>query len=124
MSPRRNQAARNPGLDECAVADVRLVRAFGLLGKRWTAVLLGTLGDTSQGFSALSRAIPGISDSVLSDRLAELSAARLIARRVQSGPPISVTYALTDAGKALLPALEQVSLWAEQHLQPSSADLP
>jgi DNA-binding HxlR family transcriptional regulator len=27
-----------------------------------------------------------------------------------------VSYALTDRGKALLPALQQITLWAEEHL--------
>ncbi|HEV8057091.1 MAG TPA: winged helix-turn-helix transcriptional regulator, partial [Actinomycetota bacterium] len=39
---------------------------------------------------------------------------------VGEGPPLSVTYALTDAGRALLPALAQISRWAEEHLPVSS----
>jgi DNA-binding HxlR family transcriptional regulator len=27
-----------------------------------------------------------------------------------------VSYALTDRGKALIPALQQISLWAQEHL--------
>ena len=56
------------------------------------------------------------SDSVLSDRLGELTGAGLVTRTVAEGPPISVTYTLTEAGRALLPALEQVRRWAERHL--------
>jgi len=93
-----------------------LVRAFDLLGKRWTGVVLGTLRGGPVGFRALARAIDGISDSVLSDRLAELTAARLVVRRVREGPPLSVTYALTPAGRALLPALAEITRWAERHL--------
>ena len=63
-----------------------------------------------------SRAIGGISDSVLSDRLADLTEAGLIARTVDEGPPISVSYALTDRGSALIPALEQIALWSNEHL--------
>jgi DNA-binding HxlR family transcriptional regulator len=102
--------------DECVAADESLVRAFDLLGKRWTGVLLGTLRGGSVGFRALARAVPGISDSVLSDRLAELAEAGLVARKVTEGPPVSVTYSLTEAGRALLPALEQIRRWAERHL--------
>jgi DNA-binding HxlR family transcriptional regulator len=29
---------------------------------------------------------------------------------------VSVTYTLTEAGRALLPALEQIRRWAERHL--------
>ena len=84
--------------DECVAADASLVRAFDLLGKRWTGVLLGTLSGGPVGFRALARAVPGISDSVLSDRLGELTEAGLVARTVAEGPPVSVTYTLTEAG--------------------------
>jgi DNA-binding HxlR family transcriptional regulator len=56
---------------------------------------------------------------MLSDRLGELSDAGLVTRTVGEGPPLSVTYALTDAGRALLPALAQISRWAERHLPPA-----
>ena len=102
--------------EECVAADEALVRAFDLLGKRWTGVLLGTLRGGPVGFRALARAVPGISDSVLSDRLGELAEAGLVDRKVAEGPPVSVTYSLTEAGRALLPALEQIRLWAERHL--------
>ena len=92
------------------------MRAFDLLGKRWTGVVLGTLSDGPSGFRALARAVEGISDSMLSERLTELTNAGLVRRTVSEGPPISVTYELTEAGRALLPALEQISRWAEAHL--------
>jgi DNA-binding HxlR family transcriptional regulator len=70
------------------------------------------------GFRALARAVERISDSVLSDRLAELTDASLVTRTVADGPPLSVTDALTDSGRALLPVLAQISRWAEDHLPP------
>jgi DNA-binding HxlR family transcriptional regulator len=96
--------------------DAALARAFEFLGKRWNAVVLGNLRSGPAGFRELSRAIGGISDSVLSDRLSDLVAAGLIARTVDEGPPLAVSYSLTDRGAALMPALEQVSLWAQEHL--------
>jgi DNA-binding HxlR family transcriptional regulator len=80
--------------------------------------VLGHLSAGPQGFRELSRAIDGISDSVLSDRLSDLAAGGLIARTVDAGPPVTVSYALTDRGKALMPALEQISLWADENLPP------
>jgi DNA-binding HxlR family transcriptional regulator len=108
-APRRADAT-------CASADAALVRAFDLLGKRWTGVLLGTLRGGPAGFRALARAVEGISDSMLADRLGELCKAGLVARTVTQGPPLSVTYTLTDAGRALMPALEQITRWAEHYL--------
>jgi DNA-binding HxlR family transcriptional regulator len=102
--------------ETCTRADAALARAFAVLGKRWTGVVLGTLGTAPAGFRELSRAIGGVSDSVLSDRLSELTEAGLVARTVDEGPPVAVSYELTVRGQALMPALEQVSLWAREHL--------
>jgi DNA-binding HxlR family transcriptional regulator len=112
-----------PVSEQCVRADETLSRAFDLLGKRWTGVMLATLRDSAVGFRVLSRAVPGISDSVLSDRLSELADAGLVVRTVREGPPLSVTYALTEAGQALLPALEQIGRWAELHL-PAAGSTP
>ena len=79
-------------------------------------MVLGNLSEGPAGFRELSRAMGGISDSVLSDRLSDLAAAGLIARTVDDGPPLAVSYALTDRGEALIPALAQISLWAQEHL--------
>ena len=103
-------------LAACDRGAAALGRAFEFLGKRWNGVLLGTLRNGPAGFRELSRAVDGISDSVLSDRLSDLAAAGLITRTVDDGPPLAVSYALTDRGKALLPALAQITLWAEEHL--------
>jgi DNA-binding HxlR family transcriptional regulator len=111
------EAESIPVSEECVRGDAALARAFVFLGKRWNAIVLGLLSSGPAGFRELSRASGGISDSVLSDRLSDLSRAGLVARTVDEGPPISVSYALTDRGKALLPALAQISLWSQEHLQ-------
>jgi DNA-binding HxlR family transcriptional regulator len=120
--PRCSQTRRRRGQplvngEACVRADAALVRAFDLLGRRWTAVVLGTLSRGPTGFRALARAVEGISDSMLSDRLGALAGAGLVTRTVDEGPPVSVVYALTDAGRALLPAFEQIRRWAEEHLR-------
>jgi DNA-binding HxlR family transcriptional regulator len=103
--------------------DAALARAFSFLGKRWNGVLLGTLISGPAGFAELKRAIAGISDSVLSERLTELTAAKLVQRSVDEGPPITVSYTLTPAGNALLPALRELTTWAEENL-PAACPAP
>jgi DNA-binding HxlR family transcriptional regulator len=102
--------------DRCVPAADALARAFRFLGKRWNAVVLGHLSGGPAGFRQLSRAIDGISDSVLSDRLAGLCDGGLITRTVDEGPPLSVSYSLTERGRALMPALEQIAVWAQENL--------
>ncbi|HWK29958.1 MAG TPA: helix-turn-helix domain-containing protein [Solirubrobacter sp.] len=109
------------GHDACIRADDALVRAFGVLGKRWNAVVLGTLASGERaGFRELSRTIGGISDSVLSDRLSELTRIGLVVRTVDAGPPVAVSYALSARGQALMPAFDQIAAWAREHLASDS----
>ena len=98
------------------VCDKALVHAFGFLGKRWNGVILGTLIEGSASFSELRRGVEGISDSVLSERLTELGSAGLVSRTVNEGPPVTVAYALTASGSALLPALTELTTWARENL--------
>jgi DNA-binding HxlR family transcriptional regulator len=102
--------------ETCSRADASLARAFDFLGKRWNAAVLGSLNSGPAGFREISRDVDGVSDSMLSNRLSCLTGAGLITRTVEEGPPISVAYALTDAGRALMPALQEIARWAEQHL--------
>jgi DNA-binding HxlR family transcriptional regulator len=102
--------------ETCARGDAALARAFDLLGQRWTGVVLGNLSSGPAGFRELTRAIDGISDSMLSTRLTALTEAGLVTRTVAEGPPLSVAYSLTEAGRALIPALAQISRWAEDYL--------
>jgi DNA-binding HxlR family transcriptional regulator len=101
---------------EPRACDAALARAFEFLGKRWSGVILGTLRNGEAGFSDLRRAVQGISDSVLSERLSELAAAGVVQRVVDPGPPLAVTYSLTPAGQALVPAMRELSTWARQNL--------
>jgi DNA-binding HxlR family transcriptional regulator len=101
---------------EAHACDVALARAFDFLGKRWNGVLLGSLAGGPASFSELSRSVSGISDSMLSDRLSELSLAGLVQRDVAPGPPVTVSYHLTPAGEALIPALNELSVWAAANL--------
>jgi len=104
------------GGDTASGCDAALARAFTFLGKRWSGLILATLANGSVGFAELARRVDGISDSVLSDRLAELQHAGLVVRSVDPGPPVAVTYALSDAGTALIPAMQELSTWAAANL--------
>jgi DNA-binding HxlR family transcriptional regulator len=110
----REAGIHNP--DACKRVDGGITRVFGLLGKRWTGPIVSVLLQHPVHFADLRRAIPGISERMLSDRLTELGAAGLVVREVDEGPPLRVAYRLTEAGAALEPALKALGLWAEAHL--------
>ncbi|WP_059009991.1 winged helix-turn-helix transcriptional regulator [Streptomyces specialis] len=108
----------------CAVPESALRRVFALLGKRWTGVVIAALMSGPGHFAELKRAVPGISERMLSDRLSELTHAGLVTRHVQEGPPLRVSYRLTDAGLGLRPALAELTRWAESHLPEDAKNCP
>jgi DNA-binding HxlR family transcriptional regulator len=100
----------------CKQVDQGITRVFQLLGKRWSGPIVAVLVEQPVHFADLRRAVPGISERMLSDRLAELGAAGLVLREVDEGPPLRVSYRLTEAGAALEPALRELAEWAKTHL--------
>ncbi|MGW4024546.1 winged helix-turn-helix transcriptional regulator [Streptomyces sp. NPDC005009] len=102
--------------EACKKVDGGITRVFQLLGKRWTGPIVAVLVEQPAYFADLRRAVPGISERMLSDRLTELGAAGLLVREVDEGPPLRVAYRLTESGAALGPALKELGKWAETHL--------
>jgi DNA-binding HxlR family transcriptional regulator len=95
----------DPPLEACPA----LTAAFELLGKRWTALILDVLAVRPARFCEIHRAIPGLSDRLLSERLRELIAADLVRR---SDATHTSTYELTARGARLLPGLDEIRGWA------------
>ena len=88
--------------------------AIELIGKRWTGAIVFALTEGPLRFGELGRAVPGLSDRLLSRRLRELEREGLVERRVEEGSPVRVTYSLTEAGSELRPAIAELKTWAKR----------
>ena len=76
------------------------VEALDVFGSRWTIEILSTLyiaGD--RRFNEMKHLLKGISSRTLSDKLRYLVEEELVVRSVSEGPPIRVTYRLSEHGK-------------------------
>ncbi len=98
------------------VCDTAITLAFSVLGKRWNGMILSVLGSGATSFVGLRKAVNGISDTVLSERLLELADAGLVTRAVAEGPPVTVRYELTTSGAELVPMIAQLGVWAKRNL--------
>ena len=92
-------------------------RAVELIGKRWSGAILAVLMDGPLHFSEIRRAVPEISDRLLSERLKELEAEGIVERRVTDGTPVRTVYSLTEKGQALEPSLRTLQSWARNYLR-------
>jgi DNA-binding HxlR family transcriptional regulator len=91
-------------------------QAIELIGKRWTGAILFVLLDGPLRFSEVKLLVPDLSDRLLSERLKELEAERIVERRVIDDMPVRVEYALTEKGSALEPAVRSLKAWARSWL--------
>lgn len=85
---------------------------LSMLEGRWKMVILFQLfARPVLRFSELERAIPKVSQKMLAQQLRELERDGLVERKVYAEVPPKVEYRLTDGGRALCPALDQLLEW-------------
>ena len=97
-----------------------VARAAELLGERWTLLLVRELLVGPQRFSDLRRRLPGLSSSVLAERLGRLERRGIVARRELPPPAASTVYELDEAGRALVPVMVELARWGARFLLPST----
>lgn len=78
-------------------------------------MIVGTLLGSAARFGELAMAIPGISDSVLNERLRELMSAGLVERQLADGLPTAVPDGLTTAGEDFRAAFDELRDWADRN---------
>src|SRR5882757_4864706 len=88
--------------------------AIELIGKRWSGAIVSALSEGPLRFGELGRAVPGLSDRLLSQRLRELEDAGVVERDVEPGTPVRVSYSLTTKGADLRPAMSELRAWARR----------
>ncbi len=83
-----------------------------LLGERWSLLVMRELFFGPKRFSELRAGLPGLSATVLTQRLEGLEAAGVV-RRIRMPPPVSAQlYALTDWGLESAPIFQALGRWA------------
>ncbi|GAB3987601.1 helix-turn-helix domain-containing protein [Actinoallomurus acanthiterrae] len=86
--------------------------ALAAIRGRWTPLILREfLSSDELSYSQLAAALTGLSDKVLSERLAQLTEAGVLERHRTPAWPPRVTYTLTDRGRALAPVMEALWSW-------------
>lgn len=95
-------------------------KAIELVGKRWSGTVLRALMDGPNRFSEICAHVPDISDRSLSMRLKELEQEGLVIRRVDPTQPVSVSYKLTEKGRALERVIAEVESWAHDWVAPDA----
>jgi DNA-binding HxlR family transcriptional regulator len=101
----------------CAIA-----RALDVVGERWSLLVVRELTLGPRRHRDIATGLPGIPSNVLAARLKDLQAVGVITRRTLPAPTDVTVYELTDAGRALQPALNELLDWGLRYGPEPSGD--
>ncbi|OPJ62814.1 winged helix-turn-helix transcriptional regulator [Clostridium chromiireducens] len=98
---------------ECSV-----IYALDIVGQKWRLPIMWYLSEAEPvRYNELKRKIKGITNMMLTKSLKELEEHNLIVRTQYETIPPKVEYFLTERGKSLLPALNELYKWGEKQIK-------
>lgn len=90
------------------------------ISDKWSLLVIYTLDRSdrpSMRFKELQRAVPDISQKMLTVTLRTLEEDGLVTRTVWPEVPPRVEYALTERARTLLPHVDALIGWAAEHME-------
>lgn len=91
--------------------------AINMIGGKWHLPIIWILSQNQVlRYNELKRKITGITNMMLTQSLKELTGYGLINRKQFPEIPPRVEYSLTEAGLALLPAINELAKWGARQM--------
>ncbi|WP_027152462.1 helix-turn-helix domain-containing protein [Mesorhizobium sp. WSM2561] len=90
-------------------------RAFALLSGKWKLEIMWLLNQRVYRFGELRKAIPGITQHMLTAQLRELEGDGLVSRTVFAEVPPRVEYEITPKARGLGPTMEALTAWWDEY---------
>ena len=107
METEVEKEARTSTQIECQADEI-----WSVLGKTWALLILKKLAESeTTRFNEIKKAIPQISNTVLSERLRDLEEHGLITKKIYAQVPIRVEYSITKQTRDLGKILKQLDIW-------------
>ena len=86
-------------------------RALAMISGKWKLEIMSALNQRERRFGELKRAIPGITQHMLTLRLRELENDGLVSRKIFAEIPPRVEYARTDLAHEVCPYMDGLLEW-------------
>lgn len=87
-----------------------------LIGGKWKLLILHLINNDINRFGKMSMMLKGISKQMLTTQLRELENDGLIERKIYPEIPPRVEYFLSEKGKSMLPVIEAMRIWGDEHV--------
>ncbi|UVK41353.1 helix-turn-helix transcriptional regulator [Mesorhizobium sp. AR10] len=100
-------------------------RALAMISGKWKLEIMSILGQRAHRFGELKRAVPGITQHMLTQRLRELENDGLVSRTIFAEIPPRVEYARTELVVEVCPYMDGLLEWYLAKAAPTAnADCP
>ena len=103
---------KHDGLDDDCI---KVWRVLDRVGEKWSILAIRYLAERPHRFNEMRRALPGISQRMLTLTLRSLERDGLVTRTVTPTIPPRVDYELTPLGRSLQTPIEALTEWALVH---------
>src|SRR5687768_2260152 len=87
-----------------------------LIGGKWKILILHLIRNDINRFDKMGMMLKTISKQMLTTQLRELEDDRLIERKIYAEMPPRVEYFLSEKGKSLVPIIDAMRVWGEEHI--------
>src|SRR2546426_5694536 len=92
-----------------------IANVWEVLGRRWSLLILKNLCTNEVvRFNEFKKLLPGISSTVLADRLLELEREGLVSKKIYPEIPPKVEYRLTPRAKELRVIFKKLGTWVNR----------
>ncbi|MFC4335533.1 winged helix-turn-helix transcriptional regulator [Salininema proteolyticum] len=99
------------GEDDCGIREI-----LDRIGDKWSVLVVMELSHGPRGFRDLQRAVPGISQRMLTLVTKNLRRDGLVEREVFATNPPTVEYRLTGLGARLRELVDHMADWSREHV--------
>jgi DNA-binding HxlR family transcriptional regulator len=99
-----------------------LAHALGVVGERWTLLVVRELLHGPKRYTDLAEGLPRIGTNMLASRLRELERFGVVRKRKLPPPAASTVYELTEYGLELEEVMNALARWGARSLGPPRPD--
>lgn len=107
----RKQSSTNSLNEEQILDNCPITSTFNIIGGRWKVIILWNLRDRKMRYNELNKAIPNISQKMLTQQLKALMQSGWVEKKDYSQIPPKTEYNLSSVGQSFIPILQEVHNW-------------
>ena len=98
------------------VENCPVTATMGVIGGKWKLLILYLISNEINRFGKMNMLLKDISKQMLTTQLRELENDGIIDRKIYPEIPPRVEYFLSEKGKTLLPIIELMKVWGNEHM--------